>query len=147
MRKTVPLVLTLSFVLGLLLGTTSYAIIEQISQIRNLGTIRAIGVDVYQDEELTDVLDTISWGTLDPGEAKSFDAWVKNTGSDAQKLVLWTENWNPTAAQDGISLDWSYDDSWIAVNASVRVVFTLSVDSDISGVGSFSFDIWIKGVC
>jgi len=147
MRKLdVPLVLVIVFVCGLLVGTASYAIIEQVSQIRNIGTIRTIGVDVYRDEELTTVLDVIAWGTLDPGEVRSVDAWVKNTGNDAQKLVMWTENWNPTAAQDWMFLAWNYDDSWIAVNASIPVVFTLSVDPNITDVTSFSFDIWVKGV-
>jgi len=71
---------------------------------------------------------------------------VKNTGNDAQKLVMWTENWNPTAAFDSIALTWNYDDSWIGVNASIPVVITLSVDANVTGVTSFSFDIWVKGV-
>jgi hypothetical protein len=147
MRKLdVPLVLVVVFVCGLLVGTASYAIIQRVSQIRNVGTIRTIGVDIYRDEALTTVLDKIAWGTLDPGETRSVDAWVKNTGNAEQKLVMWTENWNPTTAQDGISLAWNYNDSWIAVNASIPVVFTLSVDFNITGVTSFSFDIWVKGV-
>jgi hypothetical protein len=147
MRKlAVPLMLLAVFVCGLLVGTASYAIIERVSQIRNVGTIRAIGVEVYADEGLTKVLTEIVWGTLNPGEIRSFDAWVKNTGNDAQKLVMWTENWNPTAAFDSITLMWNYADSWIAVNASFPVVFTLSVDPNITDVTSFSFDIWVKGV-
>ena len=147
MRKLdVPLVSVIVFVCGLLVGTASYAIIEQVSQIRNIGTVRTIGVDVYRDKELTTVLDVIAWGTLDPGEIRNVDAWVKNTGNNAQKLVMWTENWNPTAAFDSITLTWNYVDSWIAVNASFPVVFTLSVDPNITDVTSFSFDIWVKGV-
>lgn len=147
MRKLdVHLLLLIVFACGLLVGTASYAIIEQVSQIRNIGTVRTIGVDVYRDKELTTVLDVIAWGTLDPGEVRNVDAWVKNTGNNAQKLVMWTENWNPTAAFDSITLTWNYVDSWIAVNASFPVVFTLSVDPKITDVTSFSFDIWVKGV-
>jgi hypothetical protein len=140
------LVLVAVFVCGLLVGTVSYAAYNQLVQIRNIGTIRAVGVEVYADEALTQTLDEIAWGTLDPGETRNVNAWIKNTGNDAQKLVLWTENWNPTSAFDWISLTWNYDDSWISANASIPVVFTLSVDPNITGVTSFSFDIWIKGV-
>lgn len=147
MRKVAgPLVLMVVFVCGLLVGTASYAIIKQVSQIRNIGSIRAIGVEVYADEALTEALTEIAWGTLDPGEDRSVDAWVKNTGNDAQKLVMWTENWNPKTAQDWMFLEWNYDSSWLAVNASVPVVFTLSVDLNITDVTSFSFDIWVNGV-
>jgi len=145
-KLAVPLVLLIIFVCGLLVGTASYAIIDRVSQIRNIGAVRTIGVEVYVDEALTEVLTEIAWGTLDPGEVRSVDAWVKNTGNDAQKLVMWTENWNPKTAQDWMFLGWNYDSSWIAVNASVPVVFTFSVDPNITDVTSFSFDIWVKGV-
>ena len=48
-------------------------------RIRNVGTIRAIGVEVYKDQSLTEVLHEISWGTLNPGDTKTFDAYIKNT--------------------------------------------------------------------
>jgi len=60
--------------------------------------------------------------------------------------VLWTENWNPTNAQDSITLAWNYDDSWIPASSAIEVVFTLSVDPNITDIVNFSFDIWIKGV-
>jgi hypothetical protein len=146
MRKDVKIVLAAVFVCGLFVGALSYAIYQWASQIRNVGVIRAIGVDVYRDEALTEILDIIDWGLLDPGENRSVSAWVKNTGNDEQKLVMWTESWNPTNASDWISLSWDYGGSWVSVNASVPVVFTLSIDLDIEGVTNFSFDIWVKGV-
>jgi len=117
-----------------------------IVRIRNVGTIRAVGVQVYADSHLSTVLTEISWGTLNPGEVRTFNAWVKNTGNDAQKLVMWTENWVPTSAQDSIVLTWDYADGWIAAGASIPVVFTLSVDPNIDGVTGFSFDIVVQGV-
>jgi hypothetical protein len=134
------------FVCGLLLGAVSYATVNSLVQIKNIGTIRAIGVEIYAEQSLTTVLIEVSWGTLDPGGAKTVDVWIKNTGTDPQKLVLWTENWNPTAAQNSIALAWNYMDQWIPANASIPVTFTLTVDSNITGVTSFSFDIWVKGV-
>ena len=142
----IKLILVTVFVCGVLLGVGVYAAYERTKTIRNVGTIRVIGVEIYGDETLTSVLNEITWGTLDPGESRNFNAWVKNTGNDAQKLVMWTENWNPTAAFDSITLTWNYDDSWIGVNASILVVFTLSVDANVTGVTSFSFDVWVKGV-
>lgn len=134
------------FACGVLLGAVAYAAYESLRPIRNIGAIRVIGVEVYGDEPLTTVLSEIDWGVLSPGESRDFVGWVKNVGNDAQKLVLWTENWNPQAAFDSIELTWNYDGSWIAVNGSVPVVFTLTVDANITDVSSFSFDIWVKGV-
>jgi len=146
MRKDIKIVLVIVFVCGLFMGAVSFAIYQRVHQIRNVGVIRAIGVDVYKDENLTEVLDAIDWGLISPRANKTFPAWVKNTGNDAQKLVMWTESWNPMNTSDWISLSWNYDGSWIPVNGSVPVVFTLSVNPHITGIANFSFDIWIKGV-
>jgi hypothetical protein len=140
------LMLAAVFICGLLSGVVSYAAVNSLVQVRNVGTIRAIGVEIYADEALTQILEEIAWGTLDPGEIRSANAWVKNTGNDPQKLTLWTENWNPTTAFDSITLTWDYNASWISANASIPVMFTLAVDPNITGVTSFSFDIWVKGV-
>ena len=134
------------FVCGLLLGVVSYSAVTNIVSIQNVGTIRSIGVEVYADEALTQILNQITWGTMDPGESRNTTVWIKNTGNDAQKLVLWTENWKPTDAQNSINLSWNYTNIWINTGDSIAVEFTLFVDSAISGIYSFSFDIWIKGV-
>ena len=140
------LLLSAVFVCGLLLGAVAYSAVTNLVQIQNVGTIRSIGVEVYADKALTQKLNEITWGTLDPGETRSANAWIKNTGNDAQKLVLWTENWNPTDAQNSINLSWDYIDAWINAGDSIAVEFILSIDPEISGVSSFSFDIWVKGV-
>jgi hypothetical protein len=146
MRKETKYVIAL-ILLGLaFVGVVAWTIYESIPQIYNYGTIRVIGVEVYADADLTQILDRIEWGVLDPGENKSYSAWIKNIGNDAQKLVTWTESWNPVNTSDWISLSWDYVGSWVSVNASVPVVFTLSVDANIEGVTTFSFDIWVKGV-
>jgi len=140
------LILATVFVCGLLFGAVSYAAVNYFVQIRNVGRIRAIGVQVFADEALTTVLEEINWGTLNPGENRSVNAWIKNTGNDAQKLILWTESWDPVTAQNSITLSWNYSNEWIPAGSSIPVTFTLSVDPGISDVDRFSFDIWVMGV-
>lgn len=140
------LILVVVFVSGILLGTLVHAAYDYVTPIHNIGNVRVIGVDIFADAELTTDLTQMAWGTLDPGESRTFNAWIQNTGNAAQKLVMWTESWNPKIAFDHISLTWDYADSWIPVNGSIPVVFTLTLDADISGVTSFSFDVWVKGV-
>ena len=146
MRKETKYVLAILLLSVAFVGLVAWAIYESIPKIYNYGTIRVIGVEVYADADLTQILERIDWGVLDPGESKSYSCWIKNIGNDAQKLVTWTETWNPVNASDWIGLSWDYGGSWIPVNASVPVVFTLHVDPDIEGVTNFNFDIWVKGV-
>jgi len=145
LHKYSVLFILLVFVIGLLIGVVIAPLFSQ-WRISNIGTVRAIGVEVYRDANLTETLDHINWGIIEPGENKSFTMWIKNTGNDAQKIVMWTEAWNPSNASNWITLTWNYDGSWIPVNGSIPVVFILSVDPLISGIISFSFEIWIKGV-
>ena len=146
MRKDVKIVLVTVFLCGLFVGAVSLAIYQWAHQVRNVGIIRVIGVEVYRDEALTEILDIIDWGFLDPGENKTFPGWVKNTGNDAQKLVMWTEAWSPINASDWMSFTWDYNELWIPSEDSIPVVFTLSVDPEITGITNFSFEIWVKGV-
>jgi hypothetical protein len=134
------------FVVGLLVGAVAHSTAVNIYRIQNVGTIKSVGVEVYADEALTQILIEITWGTLDPGETRNASAWIKNTGNDELKLVLWTENWNPTDAQNSISLSWNYTDTLINAGDSIPVDFILTVNLEICGVSSFSFDIWVKGV-
>ena len=95
-------------------------------RIRNVGTIRAVGVEVYADAGLSTVLHEISWGVLDPGQSKTFNAWVQNSGNVAQSLVLSTEGWSPFGAGNSISLSWDYggvpDSCWGFDSCRVHVV-------------------------
>ena len=133
--KNVLLVFVAVSVAALLVGAVIGA---SLVRIRNVGTIRAVGVEVYADEGLSIVLTEISWGVLDPGESRTFNAWVQNSGNVAQGLALSTESWSPFGAGNSISLSWDYGDVLIPAGASIPVVFTLSVDPGISGVSGFS---------
>ena len=97
------LLLAAVFVCGLLFGAVSYAAVSNIVQIRNVGTIRAIGVEVYADESLEQILHEISWGTLNPGENKSATAWIKNTGNvfRFENIHLHKESWTPGSSSPG----------------------------------------------
>lgn len=56
----IKLILVSVFVCNILLGVVVYAAYERVKPIRNVGTIRAIGVEIYGDEELTSVLNEIT---------------------------------------------------------------------------------------
>lgn len=115
------------------------------TRIRNVGTIKTVGVEAYSDPDLTQVLTEINWGLIAPGETKTFTAYIKNTGTTSATLIMWTEAWNPTNASDSMILTWNYDNTSIPAGSARAVVFSLTVDLGISGITNFSFDIWIVG--
>ena len=142
--KNVLLVFVGFSVAALLVGAVIGA---SLVRIRNVGTIRAtVGLEVYADAGLTTVLAEISWGVLDPGQSKTFNAWVQNYGNVDQTLVLSTEGWLPFGAGNSISLSWDYGGAPVAPGASIPVVFTLSVSPGITGISGFSFDVVIEAI-
>jgi len=54
-----------------------------------------------------------------------------------------SENWVPVEAEAHITLSWDYAGQTISSNEVLPVTFTLTVASDISGIGAFVFDIVI----
>jgi len=132
----------------LALTLIAIAITVMISQIsiQNIGTVKTVGLEAYKDEALTEQLSFVDWGLVAPSENKTFPAWIKNAGTTDLKLGMWTDNWNPTNASNYMVLTWNYDDSLVSVDQSVPVVFTLSINTTVTDITDFGFDIWIVGV-
>ncbi len=99
---------------------------------------------VYWESTCTNEVSAIDWGTISPGESKTQAFYVKNLGSSPLTLALSTRNWNPTNADDYITLTWDYNDQPIQPNTIIRINLTLKVLSSIADVTNFSFDIVIS---
>jgi uncharacterized repeat protein (TIGR01451 family) len=113
--------------------------------ISNSGSVTAVGVGVYSDSGCTTALSAISWGTLNPGDVKTYTVYVKNTGTVSVTLNMTIGNWNPASASSYITLTWNQEKVVLPAGQVVQAVLTLTVSSSASGVTSFSFDITITG--
>jgi len=113
--------------------------------VSNAGTVVAIGVGVYWDNECTNALSSIDWGMLEPGSSKNVTGYIRNEGNSVSTLFMYTSNWNPSNASDYMTLSWDYGGQSINPDEVVQVTFTLSVDASIDGITVFSFDITIVG--
>lgn len=100
-------------------------------------------IDVYTDHSKTATLSHIDWGTCNPGGTKTYDAYMFNSGNVPIVLMLSTENWNPQNASNYIHLQWNYNNETIQPNTGISITFSLTIDSNISGIDTFSFDIII----
>ena len=141
--KVVAVISTLAFLIAL--NPMIFGMLTSTVQIQNAGTIKAVGVGVYWDSSCTNETTSIPWGMLDPGSNKTFTVYIRNEGNTAESLSLNTENWNPTNAQNYITLSWNYDGTVLSPDQVVEVNLTLSVSSSIEGIENFSFTIVIVG--
>ena len=85
-RKTITTVLAICaiiFLSGLLSGlivVTVRSLYQSSSSISSVGTLKAIGITVYRNQELTDIMTAIDWKTLDPGTVTTYTIYVSNEG-------------------------------------------------------------------
>jgi uncharacterized repeat protein (TIGR01451 family) len=141
-KATIGAVLAIA-VMGLMVSALGALVATR--TISNSGSVTAVGVGVYSDSGCTTALTAISWGTVNPGDVKTYTVYVKNTGNVPVKLNMTVSNWNPSSASSYITLTWNQEKSTLTAGQVVPAVLTLSVSSSVSGVTSFSFDITITG--
>lgn len=119
--------------------------LQKRNSISSSGAVKAIDVMVYSDADCKNVLSSIDWGILEPGESKNLTYYVRNEGNSAVTISLLTENWNPLNAAEYIDLNWNYEGQSIVPEGVIEVTFTLVVSSSVEGITDFSFDIVIIG--
>jgi hypothetical protein len=132
--------------ISLLVGSMmTYAVMEYSRKISNTATIKTVGINVFQNVNLTSPVTSIDWGMLEPGQTKNCTVYLWSTSNVPISLSMYTANWNPTNASAFLSLSWNYKGQVIAPSASIPATFSLAVNASISGITTFSFDIWIVG--
>ena len=138
--------------LALLMYTLALSIVSQVASpivtdktVSNVGSVKAIGVGVYSDENCTSEVSIIDWRMLEPGSSENVTVYIRNEGNSVASLSMDTSNWSPSNASNYITLSWDYGGVSITPGEVVQVTFSLSVSASIEGVTSFSFDIVIVG--
>lgn len=109
------------------------------------GTIKVVGIEVYEDEALTTPLTEINWGVLAPSDIAYKDFWAFNNGTTPVTLNYTTDKWMPPLAETYLDLSWNYLNQTIEPSQSLALTFTMTVASDITDVTVFSHDIVIIG--
>jgi hypothetical protein len=141
-KATVVAVLAVA-VVGLMMSALGAIVVTR--TISNSGNVTAVGVGVYTDSTCTTAVSTIGWGSLNPGNTKTYTIYVRNEGTVSVTLNMNTGNWNPGSASSYIALAWNRENYILLAGQVVQAVLTLSVSSSVSGVAGFSFDITITG--
>jgi hypothetical protein len=140
------LLLVTACLIGALVGSAvTFAVMQRAYSISNFAQVKAVGVEVYVDPELTEHLTEINWGSVEPGESKTFNAYICNAGNSPITLSLDTENWVPTNTSSMIKVSWDYPGGTVDARQAVMVEFELHVDFAVSGIDTFSFTMVITG--
>ena len=139
------LVVTACLISALVGSAVTFAVMQRSYSISNVAQVKAVGVEIYVDPELTVRLTEINWGSVEPGESKTFTAYLRNSGNSPITLSLTTENWVPANASSVIQVFWDYSGGTVDAWQVVRVEFELRVDPAVTGIDAFSFMMVITG--
>ena len=142
-KVVIATILLVIYTSALSLAIPANSLVQRSKTVSNVGSITAIGVEIYWNQQATDKVSSIDWGTLEPSSNKSVTVYIKNEGDSPVTLSLSTSNWNPSNASDYISLKWDYQGQFITAEEIVQVTLTLSISASIDGIETFSFDITV----
>ena len=138
-------VLLLSVFLALVSGLAVSGLLTTSKTLSSTGSVKAINVEVYWDDQCTLVVESIDWGTPELGDILSKMIYVKNTGNSQMILNMSCSGWDPVGVDSYLALSWNRDGAIIDVDEVVQAILTFSVSESISGVTDFSFNIIIEG--
>ena len=142
---TGSVVIIAAYTLVLTLVGQAFPTLQSTKTLSSSGTITTVGVGVYLDQSCTQAVTSIPWGTIAPGASQNFECYLRAEGTGPSTLSMYTENWNPSAALDYMTLNWDYGGQTLNPGDVIQVTLTLTVSASIQGVTSFSFDITIVG--
>jgi len=72
-----------------------------------IGLVTGDGLGVYWNQNCTNITSSLPFGRLDPRSSKSFILHLRNEGNTAIALNMTSENWNPTNAENYLTLTWN----------------------------------------
>jgi hypothetical protein len=141
-KKTFSLTLLASLLLTIYIATYSFLK----PPIPNASATETIGpIGIYWNQNCTQEVHSINWGTLTPGAIRKATIYVRNEGNETYILILTPENWNPSNAPNYLDFSWNCDNNKIQVGKIAKVTLNLLVLPDIAGITEFSFDIIFEG--
>lgn len=142
----VAIVIIVCLLAPIILSYLTLGRLQRSTTIGILGTVKAVGVGVYWDNNCNNRVSSINWGMAEPDSVKNVTVYIRNESNAPVTLSLQTEKWNPTNASNYIILSCSYyGGQEIGVDEVVQVTLSLGFSSSMR-ITNFSFDIIITGI-
>ena len=130
-----------AFLLNSIIGQTATK-----SSLQSYGSIRTVGVGIYKNGNCIETVSVVDWGMITPGQAITRTFYLKNEGNNDVTLTMLTTNWTPPAVAEYMDVTWDVEEGqFLEPDEVIAVTFTLSVDSSINGIETFSFGVDIIG--
>ncbi len=121
----------------------AFASLQYNATISTKGNIKAVGVQFYFDSAGSVGTSQIDWGTLDPGQTVNVTLYMKSTSNVPVVAGISVGNFNPPSGSSYLACIWDYNGITVNPGQMIPIVFTLQVESTVTGITAFSFDIGV----
>jgi hypothetical protein len=138
-------VLAVSIALAMVASLAVTGLVTTSKTLSSISYVEGVKVEVYWDSQCTQVVDSVDWGSPDPGESISRTLYIKNPGDAKMILDLSTSSWSPAGAESYLSVTWERQGATIDVDEVVQATLNLAVSDLVTVVADFSFSIVIEG--
>jgi hypothetical protein len=113
--------------------------LDEVRVVESVGFGKSIGV--YREPQCLNTVESIEWGTLSPGETKSYTVYVRNEGENNTTLNLNVHSWSPAEASNYLTVNWNYTGYPVKPGQVVAATLTLTVRPEVRGITDFSMII------
>lgn len=138
-------VLAVSIALAMVGSLAVTGLVTTSKTLSSASYVRGVNVEVYWDSQCTQVVDSVDWGSPEPGGSIGRTVYVKNPGNTKMTLGMSSSSWSPAAAESYLSITWERQGATIDVDEVVQATLNLAVSDLITEVADFSFNIVIEG--
>jgi len=137
----------LALILAVLLSFCAHELLFQKSSVPGASAVETgANIGVYWDVICTQLVSSINWGNMTPGDTREAVVYVRNEGNQTLALNLTSMNWTPANASQWLTFSWNYSNNLIEAGKVLTVNPTLHVASPFGGgFSSFAFDILFGG--
>lgn len=129
-------------VLLLLVGLLYPIAYDSGANIKTSGTVKAYGVEVFNDFALSSVCSVIDWGLLEPNSTGAQEVFIRVLSRG--NLSIFSENWVPMEAEGFIFFSTSYANETLEAETVLNCTFNIEVSGLIENITDFSFDIIVR---
>jgi hypothetical protein len=143
--KQNTVVLAVSIALAMVGSLAVTGLVTTSKTLSSASYVEGVNVEVYWDSKCTQIVDSVDWGSPEPGESISRTVYIKNPGDAKMVLDLSSSSWSPAGAESYLSVTWERQGATIDVDEVVQATLTLAVSDLITGVADFFFNIVIEG--
>jgi hypothetical protein len=131
----------------ILIGVIVYAYVSGFNfwNINNLAQIKTTNISVYKNGELNEPLTFINWGIVSPDQTANQTFYLANEGNVPITAHFNTSSYLPSNVISYLDISWNYTGTPLNPLEAKPVTMFLHIQSTVSNITDFSFDINIWG--